>query len=180
MIKLVPHFTGVVMVIKRVLISLLSLSSAVFANEYGCEVRQNYGYGSVGGGPLPLPVPTFTLGYRNQVGHHGLDLSLQAATIGVITQVKTNLLYHHYFDPNPCSQTYMGAGIGPSYLFGEGHALLLSPEFVVGNQYQTETGRLRFFQAQVSFPTVALGHGFHHRHEVLKYPLMVISYGFGF
>jgi hypothetical protein len=151
-----------------------------------CEVRQQFGYGSLGLGPFPIPIPVFGVGYRTQSGHHGGDFSLQASTIVVTTQVKASLLYHYYFKPDYCSQFYLGGGVGPSIMFGSGdHAVLLSPELVFGKQYRNESDDLRFFQAQVSFPTFALSHDHHHHHRnhhchILKFPLVVLSYGIAF
>lgn len=151
------------------------------------EVNQDFGYISLGLGPFPVPVPTFTGGFRYQAGHHGFDTSLQVATLIELTQLKANLLYHYY--PKPClrSQAYYGVGVGPSVVFGrhDKTGFLISPEFVFGKQYQNESDDIRFFQAQVSFPTFGHAEAFGSRHHhgfrhLTWFPLVIISYGWGF
>src|SRR5437879_2065836 len=123
---------------KQKLISLLIAISALitvpaYAGYSGCLVQESFGYSSFGLGPLPVPIPTYAIGYRAQSEHHGVDISLQASTVVVLTQLKPSLLYHYYPNPSYCSQFYFGAGFSPSYVFGSGeHLCLLSPEFVFG------------------------------------------------
>lgn len=166
---------------KMIIACLLTLGSITAQ-----EVEQSFNYGSVGLGPFPLPLPNFALGRRMQKNHHGADLSLQVNTLVWVTQVKANVLYHYYWKPSLASQSYAGLGVGPSAIFGENQALLISPEFVLGKQYRNEDGDLRFFQGQLSFPTVAYGNSWgwcpysHKSVHVSKFPLLVLSYGFGF
>ncbi len=147
------------------------------------EVKQEFGYFGLGLGPFPLPLPAFSGGYRAQSGHHGADISLQVQTIVAVTQLKTSLLYHHYFKPCLSSQFYVGGGVGPSVIFGhrgsflKNGAFLLSPEFVFGKQYRNESNDLRFFQMQLSFPTINFRS---HNVDVCEFPLVIISYGIGF
>ncbi len=166
---------------------LIAQEEVVSCETMPQEVTQGFGYLSIGLGPFPVPLPAFTGGYRSQAGHHGFDASLQVQTVIAATQLKTNLLYHYY--PKPClrSQSYYGIGVGPSVVF-KGHrrstGFLISPEFVFGKQYRNETDDIRFFQAQVSFPTFGHVDGtFHHsrgfRH-LTWFPLVIISYGWGF
>jgi len=170
---------------KLACIFLIALSPAVAQEpavqmEANHQIKQQFGYVSAGVGPLPVPLPVFAAGYRYQIGHHGADLSFQVSTIAVITQIKANCLYHHYFKPNLASEFYVGGGVGPSWIVGSGKALfLISPEFVFGKQYRNETGDLRFFQLQASFPTFSFGNNNSH-HQTFKFPLIVISYGIGF
>ena len=108
------------------------------------------------------------------------DVSLQVSTIVVVTQVKTNFLYHHYFKPSLTSEFYVGGGIAPGCIFSSDRALLtLSPEFVFGKQYRNENGDFRFFQLQASFPTFSIA-GDKPDNPVFLFPLVTISYGIGF
>lgn len=152
------------------------------------EVKQGFGYFSTGIGHCLHLLSGCASGYRMQSGHHGADLSLQmTGSYVTLPQLKTNLLYHHYFKPSLNSQFYVGGGVGSgvllsaSPLFGGGwdKIYLFSPEFVFGKQYRNESNNLRFFQMQVSLPMVALGK---HAHcmEARGSPLVVISYGIGF
>ena len=161
----------------------LLLTSFGFAQEPVIEekkeIAQNFGYMSLGLGPLPIPLPVFGLGYQAQVNRHGVDVSLQALTVVVTTQVKANLLYHHYFKPSLASQFYVGGGVGPSILFGSDikQKWHISTEFVFGKQYRNENNDLRFFQAQVSFPTFTWDDN---RPATFLFPLLTLSYGIAF
>ena len=129
---------------------------------------------------MPIPLPVFAGGYRTQVDKHGLDVSLQASTVVKITQVKTNILYHHYFKPSLTSEFYVGGGIAPGCIFSSDTTLLtLSPEFVFGKQYRNESNDLRFFQLQASFPTFSIA-GDRPHNSTFLFPLITISYGIGF
>lgn len=143
------------------------------------QLEQQFGYFSLGVGPLPIPLPVFALGYRTQIGHHGFDGSFQVTTVIEATQLKTNLLYHYYFKPSVVSQFYVGGGVGPSLLIQNYRhdrcKFLISPEFVLGQQYLNKSKDIRFMQAQISFPTVYVPKG-----KVFYGPLVVLSYGFGF
>jgi hypothetical protein len=149
-------------------------------NPSTAPVEQTIGYATLGVGPLPLPLPTFGLGLRTQTNHHGFDLSLQAATLVEITQLKASALYQHYFKPNLASQFYVGGGIGTSVLFFDDTFFLLSPELVFGKQYQNEAQDTRFFQAQISFPTLNLTRHYHYHDDLLLFPAVVLTYGIGF
>lgn len=165
----------------KILVALSLLMGTAFANDPSEStpfLSQQFGYVGIGVGPLPVPVPFFSTGYRIQTGHHGADMSLQVATIIALNQFKTNFLYHHYFKPHLSSEFYVGGGIGTSYLWGSSyHRGLLSPELVFGKQYRNESGDLRFFQLQTSFPTFSWGQ---HHNRLCYYPLVTISYGIGF
>lgn len=181
----------------KICFMLLLAVSSVIAQENVAQpetphkVKQEYGYLSFGLGPFPILLPAFAGGYRAQSNHHGVDLSLQVQTVEFVTQLKANLLYLHYFKPDLCSEFYVGGGLGPSVLFGDDYCsdggyylhinthVLLSPEFVFGKQYRNERNDLRFFQMQISFPTI----GFMNRHshdDLCKFPLVILSYGIGF
>jgi hypothetical protein len=180
---------------KTLFAALVLFSGAVFAAETAPEkaalesVNRSFSYFSIGLGPCPVPLPNFALGYRKQCDHHGFDLSLQAATVVAITQIKINSLYHHFFKPNLDSQFYAGAGLGVSALVSSNHYErvrgLISPEFVVGKEYRNKTNDTRFIQAQISFPSCSTGRigyccSHHHRSDVFWMPLVVLSYGMGF
>ncbi len=152
------------------------------------KVEQQFGYASLGLGPFPLPLPAFGIGYRTQKNHHGFDLSLQAATVVAATELKVAALYHYYWKPCLLSQSYVGIGAAPAVVLGGGcHLAAISPEFVMGKQYQNENGDRRFFQAEVSFPTFSLDRDdcfslHHHKRKIHSFffPLVVLSYGIGF
>lgn len=166
---------------KLILTSFLALGTAIAQEpiapqEPPQKISQQFGYVGAGVGPLPLPLPVFMAGYRTQTGHHGADLSLQASTIVVITELKTNFLYHYYFNPSLTSEFYVGGGIGTSILFGSKRSgVFFSPEFVFGKQYRNESNDLRFFQLQISFPTIAYSD-----ERISLFPLVTLSYGIGF
>lgn len=168
---------------KKLLLILASLLCVgpLSAKTYPTPIYPAYGttYGELGLGPFPLPVPVFGLGYREQIGHHGWDLSLKVSTVVCATHLKGSLIHHYYFKPDLRSQFYVGAGASMGALFGHhdwDSTALASPEFVFGKQYLTQTGGLRFFQAQASFPTLTFNRK-HHKSEPFWMPLVVLSYG---
>lgn len=164
---------------KLLLIPLLALSSLEAEEAIEPQtIKQEHGYASFGLGPAPIPLPIFSLGYRMQNGHHGADVSLQAATIVSYTALKANAYYLHYFKPSYASEFYVGGGATLGGIFGNDSGLFTGPEFVFGKQYRNESNDLRFFQMQVTLPTISWHR--HHHAEVLKYPLVVFSYGLGF
>lgn len=113
-----------------------------------------------------------------QNGHHGADVSLQATSLGCWTLVKTNALYLHYFKPSYTSEFYAGGGVTGGRVIGDFGGWFTGPEFIFGKQYLNESQDLRFFQAQVTFPTITWMD--HHRIEVTAFPMVVLSYGLGF
>lgn len=140
-------------------------------------VNQAIPYMSLGLGPFPFPIPVFGVGYRKQINHHGFDLSLQGATIVKVSALKLITSYDYYFKPNYSSQFYIGSGVGTGVLFGHDTGFLLSPEFTFGQQYQNKSQDIRFFQAQISFPTIGLSK---HDHDVMFFPMVILTYGIGF
>lgn len=177
----------------KLLTALLAttLAASAFAEEPNtAPVKQDMGYVGIGVGPLPISLPVFSGGYRFQSGHFGADFPLQVSSIGALaTFVKASAIAHFYPKPNSSSQTYLGFGVSPGVIFSNEEDLLrsigwkmhnkwsaaatFSPEIVIGHQYRTDGGELRFLQAQISVPTVTKG-------GTLGAPLMVVSYGFGF
>jgi hypothetical protein len=160
--------------------------------EIAAPVVQANPYFAIGAGPLPIPLPNFAFGYRTQNGHFGMDYSIQVATIIEATQLQGNVLFNYYPKPSLTSQAYLGFGVTPGVFFQSGRWATpnIAPAFVIGKQYRNESNDLRFFQAQINFPTVAWktngwrscwGWDYsHHKVEVLKMPLLTISYGWGF
>lgn len=172
------------MKIKSFFFCVLSLFGVLTAEEpttpVSEPVRNSFGHFDIGVGPLPILLPTFTVGHRNQWGHHGFDISLTAETVVLITQVKVSQTYLYYFTPNLKSQLYFGAGIGTSALISNhGETVgLISPQFLIGKEYVNEAGGRRFFQAEIAFPSVGFdGNGYAGMGWL---PLVVLSYGIGF
>jgi hypothetical protein len=183
--------------IKAILLIVLfsfALNTTMFADsgveeretlkDSATDIQNSFGYFDIGLGPAPIPLPIFGIGYRSQINHHGVGFSLNTSTIVAVTQVKGNVLYHYYFKPNLKSQFYAGGGLGVGSLFGrkERTVFSLSPEFVFGKEYQTETNDRRFFQLQISWPTFGIDprHNREFRHSTFYFPLVVFSYGIGF
>jgi hypothetical protein len=139
-------------------------------------VYDHSGYFDVGLGPFPIPLPVFGIGQRMQWDHHGMDLHLLVSTIVAITEVKGTAMYLYYFKPSLASQFYVGGGLGAGGLFPNNHShakFLFSPEVVLGKQYTNEAGDKRFFQTEISWPTLGSHHPFY-------FPLVVFSYGIMF
>jgi hypothetical protein len=172
------------------LIGIATGQEAITSNE---SVRQQFGYVELGLGPMPVPLPVFGIGGKSQWNHHGLDVSAQVATVGVVTAVQANFLYNYYFKPNLASQFYIGAGVAPNIVFGRelfgryhhgnNFGLGFSPELVFGKQYRNESQDIRFFQAQINFPTWLTDkrHDFNFNDShLLKFPIVTLNYGIGF
>ena len=141
----------------------------------------------IGSGPYPLPVPVFSIGYRKQSGHQGMDLSLYASTVVYLTQVKLSASYLFYVNPSLKGQIYIGPGVGGSVVFQSGkkydRALVaLSPELLVGKEYIGRTGSRRLVQMQISIPTYTFGRirSLKKTDRVIYYPLIIVSYGICF
>lgn len=149
------------------------------------KVVQDFGYISIGAGPLPWPVPQIGVGYRIQSGHHGADISLQCATILLATEFQSRFLYHYYFTPSLQSQFYIGAGVAPGMImtivhpFSSGSSIggTIAPQFVFGKQYRNKHDHLRFFEARIDFPTYVYRSEF--RGGTLI-PLITLNYGISF
>jgi hypothetical protein len=163
-------------------------STTDIKQEQKIDVTKQYPYVSLGVGPLPIPLPVFAIGYTGQKNHHGYDVNLTLATMVEITALKQNFLYRHYFNPSYESQMYAGCGLGVTELlykhsFAKNFTLALSPEFVIGNQFQTKAKFERFLQTQISFPYLGVNKfakkKFHKTHA-LWYPVVVVSYGVAF
>lgn len=175
--------------IKLLTAALLLVTGSIFASNTELPpcvdpptpiTRNTIGYVSLGLGPCPAPIPNFSVGFRKQKDRHGMDLSLSAASIIQITEVKASALYLHYFKPHLPSQFYIGCGAGVGGLFFKekdtffkSPCPFISPEFAFGKQYLTDTNALRFFQMQLSFPTFG-------SHYTLYFPLVILSYGIAF
>src|SRR5688572_23416606 len=153
--------------------SLIAQEPAPTPNKELAPVNQSTPYVSLGLGPFPLPIPVFGVGYRKQMNHHGFDVSFQGATIVEVSAVKLTTSYDYYFKPNSSSQFYTGFGVGTGAVFADGTGVFLSPEFTLGKQYQNESQDTRFFQAQISFPTIGVSK---HDHGVMLFPVVVLTY----
>jgi len=157
-----------------------NLSAETQGGEPSLEsVRRSFQYGSLGIGPLPIPLPVFGVGHREQWQHSGLDLSAQVSTLVFATELKAKGLYHYYFAPNPKAQFYAGGGVNVSaiYLKGSGfeYSPFVAPELVFGKEYLNEAGGIRFFQTEVSWPTYSIP-----AHKACFFPLVIFTYGIGF
>ena len=145
-------------------------------NNLESEVQMAYPYVSLGLGPAPIPLPIFGAGYRVQRGHHGFDTSVNVATIHWATAVKASALYHYYFKPNPAAQFYAGVGPAVGVGFADRHTGVGgAAEFAFGKQYTSDTGNIRYLQADIDFPVV-LGR----KPFVIAVPIVVLKYGIGF
>ncbi len=185
---------------KKLMILGLLASSFAFADEgseivsmmkapvVDCEVEAapvvaSFGYVSFGLGPFTLPLPSFGIGGRYQNGHHGFDGSIQFISFGKgFESTKENLDYLYYFKPNLDSQFYVGGGVGITEIWSRGHIqVLLSPQVILGQQYTTKAGSVRYFQAQIDPVFLDLNHVYKKgRSRVGAFPAVVLSYGICF
>jgi hypothetical protein len=162
---------------------VVSMMKAPVAEVEAAPVVASYGYVSLGLGPFPLPMPLFGIGGRYQNGHHGFDGSIQFISFGrSFTITKENLDYLYYFKPNLASQVYVGGGIGITEVWSRGHMqALLSPQVIVGKQYTTKEGSVRYFQAQIDPVFLDLNKVYKKgRSSVGTFPAVVLSYGICF
>ncbi len=154
------------------------------APEKTC-VRQSDFYASIGVGPLPVLLPVFGIGYRENWNHHGFDTSLQVATIVKVTALRMNLLYSYIVHPDPKGQTYVNLGAAVGSVFHSGFAgMFTSPELIVGREWMNKSHEKRFCQAEISFPNFSWEYKHHEkefdRKDILYFPVVTVSYGFLF
>ena len=170
--------------VSLIISTLLILSNILFAQEEPPVTTGSYRYFELGAGPFPIPIPAIAFGYRNQNGHNGFDTDVQFSTIIEYSPLKWGMHYLCYPKPDIAREYYVGAGpafialilnIKGSY-FGDikGVMPLLGPEFLLGKQYMTDSGKKRHFQLQVIFPTWLPGA------DPLFFPIAYFSYGWGF
>ena len=171
-----------------IVLSVTAMGGLSAQEETPEKVKDYFGYVDLGVGPAPIPLPIFGLGHRAQNGTFGFDMNLRVSTVVALTQVKANMLFLHYFNPDAAKQFYFGAGPGVSGLFTDYKhldeaALTVSPEFVFGKEYRADTKSKRFFEARISWPTYVSGkvdgHAIDSDH-LFKYPLVTLHYGWGF
>ena len=163
--------------LKFVPICLVLACSSLFANtqenqdlEITTPVRNSFVYvnGGVSIGGLMIldnfASPLLGFGYRKQVSHHGLDLSISiAASSTNWAIVRTSFLYNCFFKPNLHSQFYAGIGFAINYYILEkkqGFGPFFTPELVLGWQKNNT-----FLQIQAHFDVIFAG---------------TLSYGIGF
>ena len=112
--------------------------------------------------------------FREQSGHNGLDLSVQARYVFDDFRIKGNTSYLYYFTPNLQDQIYCGIGAGIDTDIEMNGALLLTPELSTGKQFVTSAGRRRFWNVQLS-PCAINRSG-----RVITFSELIVKYGFGF
>lgn len=162
------------------------LLSVLCATLFGNESTSNaFPYVDVGFGFLPVPSPIVGMGARFQRKHIGLDLSLQAATIIVLTALKENINFIFYPEPDLSSQLYVGVGLGAfEVIDSHGHIRgFLSPQLLIGKEYVNENGSRHYLQGRIDCPLIRQDWMTSHkyRHGSQKFLASVIfSYGFCF
>lgn len=185
---------------------VLCISKTAFAEDSAnvdisceptCEVIDSYGYVSIGAGPLPLLLPNFNIGYRQQWHHHGFDIGANAATAGLVTQLKGYANWLYYNNPSLTSQAYFGLGASAGgWIIRQKHnAFIASPNILLGKYYTNRSGNRRFVQAEIMWPVffshrietsnLRLGYGWYtdtkRENKIFwQFPLVTVSYGWAF
>ena len=156
---------------KRLFLALTLFALPSFAND--ASVNQAAPYLSIGAGPLPLPLPSFGIGYRTQHNYLGLDLSAKVQPLIIFTIISERAVATYYPNPNADAQIYLGAGVGLHATFNHiwsdktrFDGLDFSPEFTVGRQYKSKDGHNRTISADLSI--------------VDREPIFTLNYGYGF
>lgn len=155
---------------KRLLLALTLFTLPSFAND--ASVDQATPYLSVGAGPLPVPLPSFGIGYRTQHNYLGLDLSAKVQPLLIFTIISERAVATYYPNPSADAQIYLGAGVGLHATFDhiwsgtKFDGLAFSPEFTVGRQYKSKDGHNRTVSADVSV--------------IERQPIFTLNYGYGF
>ncbi|MDX8431042.1 MAG: hypothetical protein SNF33_04470 [Candidatus Algichlamydia australiensis] len=130
-------------------------------------------YSSMGSIASLIMFPIVGIGFRNQSGNIGSDISIQGTGIPGIFLAKGNATVLYYPKPNLKRQFYFGAGAGIMTVNLDETAAF-SPELVVGKQYCPDTGGRRFFEAQIT-PYIMNSQG-----EGTFVPGLILRYGIGF
>ena len=173
--------------VEEIKVKTVELKKEVAKKKKPPPVRNSFFHFDLGSGPYPLPIPTFSMGYRKQLGHQGIDLTLQASTIVYLTQAKLSAFYIFYFNPGLHGQIYIGQGLGGSAVFQSSKRYdtclaAISPELLIGKEYVGRTGSYRLVQMEISFPTYSFGRikNLKKNQRIIYYPLIVVSYGICF
>lgn len=149
-------------------------------------IKDSNKYISVGIGFPGLP--SLECGYRLQCDHEGMNTSIQVGTFFIFYQyLKAELSYLYFPHPEQKSQLYYGAGLGAAVgsnmfaCFGSGQHVYFEifPEFILGRQYKTQSGKKRFVQGQLYFPNLWLGKNMRADGGVFI-PQFAVSYGIMF
>jgi len=173
---------------KKIWVLGLLATSLAFADETPAatvqeDVISSKGYVSLGLGPFPLPLPLFGIGGRYQNNHHGFDGSVQFISFGKdFTLARENFDYLYFFKPDLKSQFYVGGGAAVTEFFSDGRMrAFLSPQAVLGRQYTTKTGDIRYFQVQID-PVFLDLNKVHKKNKFRTgtFPVVVLSYGICF
>lgn len=180
----------------------LSCFGALFSEakqEVPSNLFDQYGYVDLGLGPAPVPLPIFGIGYRMQSNKHGFDTNLRIATVGEASAFKVGVHYLRYFSPNLERQFYFGAGGAgcvATCKWADGNGGFISPEFIFGKSYLSDTGARRFLELSIDFPSFTFNRHKRSHYDWVKgeyvhgnpkihgrmfwFPLVSLHYGWGF
>ena len=172
---------------KLLLTIYLLITNFAFVNSsYGQEPMNDssngicdaYRYISVGVGPVII-IPNIGVGYRERYSQLGWDTALSFSTIGYAHQLSAHLVGHYYFDRFRQNSPYIGLGlIGSGVLTNRGKgAGTLSPDFVIGKEFERTGNSRHFIEMHVAAPTLCMGS---RKQEAFYLPLMYVKYGFSF
>lgn len=153
-------------------------SDDYYCPEYDYGVYDAYRYFSVGVGPVVF-IPNLGVGYRERHCQLGWDANLSFSSIGYAHQVTGNVVGLYYFDAYAQNSPYVGLGLLGSGVFTnkKGSAATLSPDFVIGKEFERTDYSRHFIEMHIGVPTLVMGKRFN---KGLYVPLMYIKYGISF
>jgi hypothetical protein len=185
-------------------IIIITLGILIFKNSYSEEmgknereenpqikkenVKKSFGFVTTGTGPFPFVVPTLGLGYRYQKNHIGVDISLDASTIYLLTSIKITPSTLFYLSPDKNEQLYLGIGPNLGILIPKnnkwlGTCFYFSPTLILGRNYQKKGKKNRIYETRVEWPTLFKGKLKRKKlfkNKKLYCPLVYFKYGIGF
>lgn len=128
--------------------------------------RSSFNYVSFG---MAFVLPQIGFGHRWQSFHVGYDLSLDAASLGVIGSVLgTGKLLYFFSGGDHSPYAGVGFGFGIGYAGELGGAFISVPQGTIGYKISKK----QFIECNVAFP-IADG-------DLSNFPVPIIKYGIGF
>ncbi len=161
--------------LKKIAIAFaLCTTSAFGAND-------SFFHMDVGVGPLPIPAPELSFGWRHQRMNKGWDASASASSLLVASKLEARGVYLYYPQPSTDQQWYLGIGGSVAMSWSIGYPrdplerITISPQWLIGKERRMKSGLISITQLRISCPTL-LANG----KDGFWFPMTILSYGFSF
>lgn len=142
-------------------------------------LEKSYKYFSVGAGPLPIPSPTLSIGFRDIQDDTATDFGVSFTSI-----IGASALYAHcnalkYSAKKHLSNAYTGLGLSGGVLIDEFYVCgaFFSPQIILGKEFVSKTRRRQFLEASIKFPLLLLSTDYMF---IFPLPAITVQYGVAF